>query len=57
MVERKEDKKIGRIFFKHYKLKKKIGEGSFGQIYIEIKIETKEENEVKIVKKIIFNIT
>jgi serine/threonine protein kinase len=57
MDERREDKNLGRILFKHYKLKKKIGEGSFGQIYIAIHIETKEEYAVKIVSKIIFNIT
>ena len=57
MDERRKDKNLGRILFKHYKLKKKIGEGSFGQIYIAIHIETKEEYAVKIVSKIIFNIT
>ena len=40
-----------------YEVMKKIGEGSFGQIYIAIHIETKEEYAVKIVSKIIFNIT
>ena len=51
MAERREDKYLGKILFKHYKLKKKIGEGSFGQIYIEIHIETKEEYEIKLVSE------
>ena len=51
MDERREDKYLGKILFKHYKLKKKIGEGSFGQIYIAIHIETKEEYAIKLVSE------
>ena len=36
------------IFFKNYKLKTKIGEGSFGKIYIATNINTKEECAVKL---------
>ena len=49
MDDRNEDKLLGRILFKHFKLKKKIGEGSFGQIYIGIDINTKEEYAIKLV--------
>ena len=49
MDDRHEDKYLGKILFKHYKLKKKIGEGSFGKIYIAINIDTREEYAVKLV--------
>ena len=48
MENKHEDALLGKIFFKHYKLKKKIGEGSFGKIYISINLETKEEYAVKL---------
>ena len=57
MDDRHEDRYLGKILFKHYKLKKKIGEGSFGKIYIAIHIETKEEYAIKLVSKKYFNIT
>ena len=57
MDGRREDKYLGKILFKHYKLKKKIGEGSFGQIYIAIHIETKEEYAIKLVSINFYNIT
>ena len=44
----KQDRLLGKILFKHYKLKKKIGEGSFGKIYIASNINTKEEFAVKL---------
>ena len=56
MDDRHEDRYLGKILFKHYKLKKKIGEGSFGKIYIAIHIETKEEYAIKLVSKKFFNI-
>ena len=34
----------------YYKLKKKIGEGSFGKIYIASDTNTKEEYAVKLVR-------
>ena len=43
---------IGKIIFKHYKLRKKIGEGSFGKIYIASDTNSKEEYAVKMVSKI-----
>ena len=57
MDDRHEDRYLGKILFKHYKLKKKIGEGSFGKIYIAIHIDTKEEYAIKLVSKKFFNIT
>ena len=50
------DRLIGKIFFKSFKLKKKIGEGSFGKIYIAVNLENKVDYAVKIVsiKKINF---
>ena len=55
MDGRHEDKLLGKILFKQYKLRKKIGEGSFGKIYIAINIDTKEEYAVKLVSKNIIN--
>ena len=51
MDDRHEDRYLGKILFKHYKLKKKIGEGSFGKIYIAIQLDTKEEYAIKLVSK------
>ena len=51
MENKREDKLLGKILFKHYKLRKKIGEGSFGKIYIAININTKEEFAVKLEKR------
>ena len=51
MSDKHEDQLIGKILFKHYKLKKKIGEGSFGRIYIGVNIDTKEEYAIKLVRK------
>jgi serine/threonine protein kinase len=56
MDDRHEDKLLGKFLFKHYKLKKKIGEGSFGKIYIGVHNETKEEYAIKLVSKILNNI-
>ena len=49
-MSEKHDDLIGKILFKHYKLKKKIGEGSFGRIYIGINTDTKEEYAIKLVR-------
>ena len=54
-MSEKHDDLIGKILFKHYKLKKKIGEGSFGKIFIGINTDTKEEYAIKLVR-IIFKI-
>ena len=50
MDDRHEDKYLGKILFKKYKLRKKIGEGSFGKIYNAYDIKTKEEYAVKLVR-------
>ena len=49
MDDRHEDRLLGKILFKHFRLKKKIGEGSFGKIYIGIDINSKEEYAIKLV--------
>ena len=51
MSDKHEDPLIGKILFKHYKLKKKIGEGSFGRIYVGVNMDTKEEYAIKLVRK------
>jgi serine/threonine protein kinase len=51
MEKRKDDPLIGKIFFKKFKVKKKLGEGSFGKIYTAINLATKEEYAVKLVSK------
>ena len=45
MERQNEDHLIGKILFKHYKIRKKIGEGSFGMIYIALNIDAKEKEE------------
>ena len=49
MDDRHEDKLLGKVLSKHFKLKKKIGEGSFGKIYLGIDINSKEEYAIKLV--------
>ena len=48
MEHKKEDHLLGKLLFKQYKLKKKIGEGSFGKIYIASNMESKKEFAVKL---------
>jgi len=50
-METKKDSLIGKIFFKTYKIKKMLGEGSFGKIYVAYDINSKEEYAVKLVCK------
>ena len=54
MEKRRDDPLIGKIFFKKYKVKKKLGEGSFGKIYTSYDINTKEEFAVKLVCKLFY---
>ena len=50
MEKRREDPIIGKIFFKTYKAKKMLGEGSFGKIYYAYNIHNiKEEYAAKLV--------
>ena len=43
------DKFIGRIIFKSYKIKKKLGEGSFGKVYVVSCLKTNELFAAKLV--------
>jgi serine/threonine protein kinase len=52
MENNKHEKIIGKIFFNSYKIMEKIGEGSFGKVYIASDIRTKEFYAVKLVSKI-----
>ena len=54
MEKRRDDPLIGKIFFKKYKVKKKLGEGSFGKIYTSYDINTKEEFAGKLVCKLFY---
>ena len=45
------DRLIGKLLFKLYRVKKKLGEGSFGKVYIALNIQTKEFYAVKLVSK------
>ncbi len=47
-MSRKQDPLLGKIFLEHYKLKKKLGEGAFGKIYLANDTNTKEEYAVKL---------
>ena len=51
MEIKNEEHLIGKILFKIFKLKKKIGEGAFAMIYKAINIYTGEEYAVKLEKK------
>ena len=56
MKENLKDKILGKILFNTFKIKKKLGEGSFGKVYIISNIKTKELYAAKLVNKfIIFN--
>ena len=57
-VNNEKDKLIGKVIFNSYKIKKKLGEGSFGKVYIISNLKTKELFAAKLVNKnyIIFNI-
>ena len=52
MESRSHDQMIGKILFKSFRVKRKLGEGSFGKVYTAIDLKTKEEYAVKIVSKI-----
>ena len=47
------DRLIGRYIFKEYRIKKKLGEGSFGKVYIVSNIKTNDLYAIKLVSKII----
>jgi serine/threonine protein kinase len=49
-----QDRLIGRYIFKEYRVKKKLGEGSFGKVYIASNIKSNELFAIKLVSKINF---
>lgn len=51
MEEKYYDRLIGKLFFRLYRIKKKLGEGSFGKVYIASNIQTKDLYAVKLVSK------
>ena len=51
-----EDRLIGRYIFKEYRIKKKLGEGSFGKVYVASNIKTSELYAIKLVSKIYYKI-
>ena len=46
-----EDQLIGRCIFKDFKIKRKLGEGSFGKVYVSSNIKTGELFAAKLVSK------
>ena len=48
------DKFIGKIVFKNYRIKKKLGEGSFGSVYTITNIKTNDFYAAKLVSKAIY---
>ena len=49
MTQNPHDDMIGKLIFNKYKPKQKLGEGSFGKIYIAKDIKTGEDFALKIV--------
>lgn len=45
---------IGKIFFKKYKVTKKLGQGSFGQVFRGLNTSNNEDIAFKFVKKFLF---
>ena len=52
-VSHNEEKLIGKIILKYYKIKEKVAEGSFGEVYIVSNIQTKKKYAVKLVSNIL----
>lgn len=44
------DEIIGKVFFKKYQVTKKLGQGSFGQVFKGLNISTNEDIAFKFVK-------
>ena len=48
------DRLIGKILFKLYRIKKKLGEGSFGKVYMILNLKTNEKYAAKLVCQTIY---
>jgi len=46
---------IGKIIFKSYLIKKKLGEGSFGKVYVIVNVKTNELFAAKFVSFLYLN--
>ena len=54
MKTNEKDKLLGKIIFNTYKIKKKLGEGSFGKVYVISNLKTKELFAAKLVNNYIY---
>lgn len=52
----KENDIIGRIYFNKFKVTKKIGQGSFGQVYQGVNMKNNDLVALKFVSFLIFNL-
>jgi casein kinase 1 len=52
----KENDIIGRIYFNKFKVTKKIGQGSFGQVYQGVNLKNNEPVALKFVNYLRFNL-
>jgi serine/threonine protein kinase len=46
-----DDQIVNSIFFEKYKAIRKLGQGSFGQVYLGVNLKTNENIAIKFVRK------